>query len=254
MRRSTQLSSRVLLAGTLVIASACQDNVTAPADDDFAEARSITKIATEVQLRVEQTAFDGTITYSVRVRSTSRTLSSFQGALTFTPGAFDVRSAEAATGGGAVILLNTNDLANGRIRFAAYTQTAFDGSGDGKEVFRFTSRQIRDGDVFMSPTLDVIGTAPNPSASAGALAANVSAQACSGTTLWGDGTADGLVNITDAQQLARFSTGLTVGNLAAVTGRGDVTADGNVNIIDAQQIARYSVGLSAAARTNTWMC
>jgi hypothetical protein len=62
------------------------------------------------------------------------------------------------------------------------------------------------------------------------------------------------VNITDAQQIARFSAGLAVGNLAAVTERGDVTADGNVNIVDAQQIARYSVGLSAAARTNTWIC
>ncbi len=30
-----------------------------------------------------------------------------------------------------------------------------------------------------------------------------------------------------------------------------MTADGNVNIIDAQQIARFSVALSAAARVNT---
>lgn len=31
---------------------------------------------------------------------------------------------------------------------------------------------------------------------------------------------------------------------------GDVTADGIVNILDAQQIARFTVGLSTSARTN----
>ena len=69
--------------------------------------------------------------------------------------------------------------------------------------------------------------------------------------LWGDTNGDGNVNIIDAQQIARFSVGLAVANLNAVTTQGDVTADGNVNIIDAQQIARFSVSLTAAARVNT---
>lgn len=68
---------------------------------------------------------------------------------------------------------------------------------------------------------------------------------------WGDANADGIVNIIDAQQIARFTVGLSVANAVALEARGDVTADGSVNIIDAQQIARFTVGLAAAARINT---
>jgi alpha-tubulin suppressor-like RCC1 family protein len=68
---------------------------------------------------------------------------------------------------------------------------------------------------------------------------------------WGDVTDDGNVNVLDAQQIARFSVGLSVGSTASVSGRGDVNADGSVNVIDAQQVARFSVQLSAAARINT---
>jgi hypothetical protein len=82
------------------------------------------------------------------------------------------------------------------------------------------------------------------------LAGSAGAQ-CPATVLWGDATADGSVNIIDAQQVARSSVGLSASNVAAVAFTGDVTADGNVNIIDAQQIARHSVGLPAAARLGT---
>ena len=71
------------------------------------------------------------------------------------------------------------------------------------------------------------------------------------TGKWGDGNGDNTVNIVDAQQIARYSVGLSVANLAAVLASGDVTADAAVNIVDAQQVARFSVGLSAAARINT---
>ena len=69
--------------------------------------------------------------------------------------------------------------------------------------------------------------------------------------LWGDANGDLTVNIIDAQQIARFSVGLTVANATAIAAQGDVTGDNQVNIIDAQQIARFSVGLTAAARVNT---
>ena len=75
--------------------------------------------------------------------------------------------------------------------------------------------------------------------------------------IWGDvngdsvtaPAGDGAVNIVDAQQLARFSVGLSTANRPGLVARGDVNSDGSVNIVDAQQIARFSVGLSAAART-----
>ncbi|MES2179729.1 MAG: Ig-like domain-containing protein [Gemmatimonadota bacterium] len=68
---------------------------------------------------------------------------------------------------------------------------------------------------------------------------------------WGDVNSDDVVNIIDAQQIARASVGLSVANANALSYRGDVTADGSVNIIDAQQVARFSVALGAAARVNT---
>ena len=72
-----------------------------------------------------------------------------------------------------------------------------------------------------------------------------------GAGLWGDANGDGTVNIIDAQQIARFSVGLSVANPALVLALGDVNADGQVNIIDAQQVARFSVGLSASPRIGT---
>jgi uncharacterized protein YjdB len=68
---------------------------------------------------------------------------------------------------------------------------------------------------------------------------------------WGDVTNDSLVNIIDAQQIARFSVGLTSLDPNSIGHLGDVTNDGSVNIIDAQQIARFSVLLPASPRTGT---
>ncbi|CAN5389525.1 hypothetical protein BH09GEM1_BH09GEM1_38910 [soil metagenome] len=67
---------------------------------------------------------------------------------------------------------------------------------------------------------------------------------------WGDANGDNSVNIIDAQQIARYSVGLSVVNVTALTTQSDVNADGDVNIIDAQQIARFSVELPAAPRVN----
>jgi hypothetical protein len=68
---------------------------------------------------------------------------------------------------------------------------------------------------------------------------------------WGDATGDDVVNIIDAQQVARYAVNLTASNPEAVTDNGDVTGDAATNIIDAQQIARFAVGLSAPAKTGT---
>jgi Dockerin type I domain len=248
--------SRLLAAGSLLAVYACHDGVTTPNEDEFAAARSITKVSSDVRISPVLYGTDGSVTYSVRVRSNSRTLSSFQGSVLFAPAIFELRSHTPTQVPGGVVMVNAADVNSGRIRFAAYTHTAFAASGEGVEVFRFVVRQRYQGDPAVSGMLDVIGTATNGTAAAGGAVANAIAAdpACTGTSLWGDGNADGTVNITDAQQLARFATGLTVGNPTAVAVRGDVTADGSVNIVDAQQIARFSVGLSAAPRTNTWIC
>ncbi len=64
--------------------------------------------------------------------------------------------------------------------------------------------------------------------------------------LYGDVTGDEVVNIIDAQQIARYSIGLPtpgVSDPSRFATHGDVTGDGAANVIDAQQIARFSVGL-----------
>lgn len=66
--------------------------------------------------------------------------------------------------------------------------------------------------------------------------------------LWGDVTADGAVNIIDAQQIARHSVGLGTADPDRLGTHGDVTGDGIVNIVDAQQIARFAVGLPTSGR------
>jgi WD40 repeat protein len=75
--------------------------------------------------------------------------------------------------------------------------------------------------------------------------------ACATAARWGDVNGDSTVNILDAQQIARFSVGLSVASSTAMAARGDVTANGAVDILDAQQIARFSVALSASTRINT---
>ena len=69
---------------------------------------------------------------------------------------------------------------------------------------------------------------------------------CIGIGLSGDVTGDEVVNIIDAQQIARHSIGLPtpgVNDASRFVTHGDVTGDGTTNIIDAQQIARFTVGL-----------
>lgn len=66
--------------------------------------------------------------------------------------------------------------------------------------------------------------------------------------LVGDVNGDNLVDILDAQVIARHAVGLSVSAPDAVARAGDVTNDGVIDIVDAQQIARFVIGLTAAPR------
>jgi hypothetical protein len=59
----------------------------------------------------------------------------------------------------------------------------------------------------------------------------------------GDVNCDGVVNIVDAQQIARYAIGLSTPSADCMENAGDVNDDGVVNIIDAQQVARHALGL-----------
>ena len=68
--------------------------------------------------------------------------------------------------------------------------------------------------------------------------------------LLGDVNDDGIINIVDAQQVARHSVGLDTPNAPMMQDLGDVNEDGDINIIDAQQIAQYSIGLDTPNAPN----
>ena len=143
---------------------------------------------------------------------------------------------------------NTANALNGSIVFNAFSATSFAATGTLANVW-FTAAATTGGTrVLLAPS-----AAGNDQATPilNQLAIRNLDVCVAPSALWGDVNADGVVSIIDAQQVARFSVGLSVANLNAINGRGDVNADAIVNIIDAQQIARFSVSLSAAARVNT---
>ncbi|SVC98006.1 uncharacterized protein METZ01_LOCUS350860, partial [marine metagenome] len=61
--------------------------------------------------------------------------------------------------------------------------------------------------------------------------------------LLGDVTSGDLVDVIDAQQIARWLVDLAVGSSERMRSHGDVNNDGQTNIVDAQQIARSAVEL-----------
>ena len=143
---------------------------------------------------------------------------------------------------------NTSNAASGSVSFSASNSVALPATATLANAYFTASGTTGGTRVVLAPT-----SAANSLAQSILLALRPRAlDVCIATFVkWGDANGDGSVDIIDAQQIARFSVGLSVANAAALTQRGDVTADGSVDIIDAQQIARYSVGLSAAARINT---
>jgi alpha-tubulin suppressor-like RCC1 family protein len=199
------------------------------------------------QIRVAPgTAVSVPVRIEVGAGSTER-LASFGGGLTWatTRLRFDsVRAVDATW----TVTANTADAANGQVLLSVYSTAGLMSSATVARAFFTSTTQPGGTRVQLSPSaagselglniLDLVAVRP--------------LDACVAPTgRWGDVTDDGVVNVIDAQQIARFSVGLTVGNPTALAARADVNADGVSNIIDAQQIARFSVSLSAAARINT---
>jgi hypothetical protein len=144
---------------------------------------------------------------------------------------------------------NLDDVGNGQL-----VCSWFDFTGH-VNTFTLTSVTFQTG-PFEDPTPAVIGL--DVTAAGDELGNNILANVagrglnlCIGLTgLLGDVNGDDVVNIIDAQQIARFSVGLPVTDPERVLSHGDVNEDGVINIIDAQQVARYSVGLPTDGSPN----
>jgi hypothetical protein len=176
------------------------------------------------------------------------TLAALQGALTWSASRLTFDSLRIASSTGFSLTTNTAGTSTGTMSFNAFGTTALAGSSPLATAY-FTAGSSTGGTLLtLAPT--VAGSEAGANI-LGSLRVRNLGVCVAPTGAWGDANDDGTVNIIDAQQIARFSVGLSVANNTALAARGDVTADGTVNVIDAQQIARYSVALSAAARVNT---
>lgn len=96
----------------------------------------------------------GTATFVVRVVTRLDGVASYQGEVTFTPGAFEVLSTRTPTGGDGEMFLVNAQGAQGRLRFSALTTERF--STD--EAFRFTVRPTGPIDAaHLAASLAVVG-------------------------------------------------------------------------------------------------
>src|ERR1035437_5702803 len=178
-------------------------------------------------------------------------LASLQAGLTWGASRLTFDSIRVVPSTGFALTPNTTNAATGSMTFNTFSATPLAASGTLLNVY-FTAGATSGGTgVALTPTVAETDVGQDVLSHIAVRNVDVCVAA---RGLWGDVTDDGIVNIVDAQQIARFSVGLSVANPTALTARGDETADGVVNIIDAQQIARFSVALSASARVNTqWL-
>jgi len=172
-------------------------------------------------------------------------LASLQATVTWGGGRLTLDSIRVAPTSGFTL---TSNVAPGTATFSAFSATALPASGS-LALLHFTAAGTP-GSTRVDLTPSAAGTEASQDIR-GRLVPRPLDVCVAAAFRWGDANADGTVNVLDAQQIARFSIGLSVLNADAVTNRGDVNDDDAVNIIDAQQIARFGVGLSAAARINT---
>jgi uncharacterized protein YjdB len=176
------------------------------------------------------------------------TVASLQATVSWPTARLTFDSARAVNGTGLTLTANTSNAASGSLALSVFGTTALNASGP-VAVMHFTVAQGA-GTARVGVTPTVAGTESGLDILARAMPRPLDLCVAS-SDLWGDVTGDQVVNIIDAQQIARFGVGLSVGNPTALAARGDVNADGNVNVIDAQQIARFGVGLAAAVRVAT---
>jgi hypothetical protein len=101
---------------------------------------------------------DGALTLVVRVRARNAALSAYQGAVTFTPGAFELVSISAPERAGESYLFNPTEFEAGRIRFAAMSPVPFAdvNAVGGIEAFRVTVRPLRPlAEANLAATVDI---------------------------------------------------------------------------------------------------
>lgn len=150
--RSTTASLPLVIA--LLGAVACTEEPMAPAvPADLSPSLNAGTVHAVIE-QGDRTA-DGKIRYTVRILARKGEMASYQGALVFTPGSVTIDAVtvpEAANG--EVHLVNREQLAEGRIRFAGYAPEELSTS----EAFSFTVASRGGGTPDFAVSLDVAGS------------------------------------------------------------------------------------------------
>lgn len=160
--------SRVAVLGFAAFTlSACRDQgLVGPGVDLL---RLIPSGGTQVVIQQEPGAEPGITTFVVRVLTRRGDLASYQGAVTFAPGAFELIATSTPTGGDGEMFVVNPQMAAGRIRFAAFATEDF--STD--EALRFSVRTLVPlADAQLKGSLEVAGIVGGAALQDGALLAS----------------------------------------------------------------------------------
>jgi hypothetical protein len=156
MPRPTRWCALVAAPLCLLAITACQDTplVTAPLS---ALTAALPSGSVEAVIQQEPGPTPGTVRLTIRVLAKDTLIAAYQGALTFTAGAFELVSVTTPEGSdGEAHLVNSTDLAAGRLPFAAYAPERFGTD----EAFSLVVRPTLPLDAMnLSAALDVAGVA-----------------------------------------------------------------------------------------------
>ena len=154
-RRTRSFALRVAPVCALSLA-ACRDDQLAAAPLSALTA-ALPSGSVEAVIQQEAGPTPGTVQLTVRVLAKDNVIAAYQGALTFTVGAFDPVSVSTPNGtDGEAHLVNSTDVAAGRLPFAAYAPERFGTD----EAFSLVVRPILPLDAMhLRAALDVAGVA-----------------------------------------------------------------------------------------------
>lgn len=145
--------SRALLLSALVGSAACREDTPVGTVADLT--RTLPAEAVQAMVQSSEGPSVGTIRLRVRVLTKDVPLASYQGVITFDAGSFELVSVETPRSEeGGMHLVNPGEIANGQIRFAAFTTEKF--ADD--EAFSLIVKPLRPiGQMQLKATLDVAG-------------------------------------------------------------------------------------------------
>lgn len=141
-------------AGLALLLVGCTEDVTTP--DTRPELPSLAPSTAMAVVQESAGPEAGTVTLTVRVLTRDLDVAAYQGSLRFTPGAYEVLSVRTPEGGeGETRVVNTGEVPDGRIRFAAFAVEEF---GSDVAFIAVVRARAAEAAASLETELDVVGT------------------------------------------------------------------------------------------------